>query len=312
MEYTTLGRTGLEASVVGLGCGGPSRIGQKQNRSEADSVHVVREALAAGINILDTAEAYRTEALVGKALREVRREEVIVSTKKIAWGDADLSEAAITQSLEASLKRLGTDYIDIYHMHAVLPDAYPAVRDEVVPVLLDLKKKGKIRFLGITEMFHQDSGHAMLQQALQDDCWDVLMVGFNILNQSARNRVLSQAVEKNIGTLIMFAVRRALSRKERLREVLRDLQDRGLLDAGSVDLDEPLGFLVHERGAQDLTEAAYRYCRHEPGADVVLSGTGNVDHLHANIRSLLREDLPKPDRERLNDLFARVDDISGD
>ncbi len=61
-----------------------------------------------------------------------------------------------------------------------------------------------------------------------------------------------------------------------------------------------------------MTDAAYRYCRHEPGADVILSGTGNVDHLHANIESLLREDLPKPDRIRLETLFARVDDISGD
>lgn len=312
MKYTTLGRTGLKASVVGLGCGGPSRIGQKQDKSEADSIRVVREALDAGINILDTAEAYGTESIVGKALRDVRREDVIVSTKKSTWGDASLSRAAIAQSLEASLKRLGTDYIDIYHVHAVLPKIYPLVRDEVVPCLLDLKKEGKIRFLGITEMFHQDSGHAMLQLALQDDCWDVMMVGFNLLNQSARHRVLSKTLEKNIGTLIMFAVRRALSREDRLRETLRDLEDRGLLDNGTADLTDPLGFLVHERGATNVTDAAYRYCRHEPGVDVVLSGTGNVDHLRANISSLLREDLPKADRARLNDLFARVDDISGD
>ncbi|MDK1021740.1 MAG: aldo/keto reductase [Candidatus Hydrogenedentes bacterium] len=312
MKYTTLGRTGLKVSVVGLGCGGPSRIGQSQKRSEADSLRVVREALGAGINVIDSAEAYGTEAIVGKALREVRREEVIVSTKKSAWGDAALSRAAITQSLEASLKRLGTDYIDIYHVHAVLPKDYPLVRDEVVPCLLDLKREGKIRFLGITEMFHRDSGHAMLQLALEDDCWDVMMAGFNLLNQSARQRVFSRTLEKNIGTLIMFAVRRALSRKERLLETLRDLEDRGLLDRGSADLSDPLGFLVHEGGATNVTDAAYRYCRHEPGVDVVLSGTGDVVHLRENIVSLLREDLPKRDRARLNTLFSRVDDISGD
>ena len=99
MKYTTLGRTGLKASIVGLGCGGPSRIGQKQDKSEADSIRVVREALDAGINILDTAEAYGTESIVGKALRDVRREDVIVSTKKSTWGDASLSRAAIAQSL---------------------------------------------------------------------------------------------------------------------------------------------------------------------------------------------------------------------
>ncbi len=312
MDYRTLGRTGLKASVAGLGCGGPSRIGQSQSNSEADSIRVVREALGAGINLIDSAEAYGTETIVGKALGEVRREDVIVSTKKSTWGDAALSRAAIAQGLEASLKRLGTDYVDIYHLHAVLPDAYPAVRDEVVPILLDLKKEGKIRFLGITEMFHRDSGHAMLQLALQDDCWDVMMAGFSLLNQSARDRVLSQTIEKDIGTLIMFAVRRALSREDRLREVLQDLEDRGLVDQGSVDHPDPLGFLVHEQGATSVTDAAYRYCRHEPGVHVVLSGTGNVDHLRANIISLLREDLPEPDRARLNTLFSRVDDISGD
>jgi aryl-alcohol dehydrogenase-like predicted oxidoreductase len=312
VDYKTLGRTGLRASVVGLGCGGPSKLGTKQDKSEADSIRVVREALGAGINILDAAESYGTEALVGKALRETRREDVILSTKKTAWGDASLSKEAIAESLEASLKRLGTDYIDIYHLHAVLPDRYPTVRDEVVPILLDLKQQGKIRFLGITEMFHLDSGHAMLELALQDDCWDVMMVGFSILNQSARSRVLSQTVKKNIGTLMMFAVRRALSNTLRLHETLRDLQNRGLVDLTKADINDPLGFLVHEGGATSMTDAAYRYCRHEPGADVILSGTGNVDHLHANIESLLREDLPKPDRIRLETLFARVDDISGD
>ncbi len=312
MEYTTLGRTGLKASVVGLGCGGPSRIGQTQKKNEADSVRVVREALSAGINIIDTAEAYGTEAIVGKALREVRRDEVIVSTKKSTWGDGALSRAAVAEGLETSLKRLGTDYVDIYHLHAVLPKDYAFVRDEIVPCLLDLKTEGKIRFLGITEMFHRDSGHEMLQLALEDDCWDVVMTGFNLLNQSARQRVFSKTLEKNIGTLLMFAVRRALSRKERLLEVLGDLEERGLLDHGTADLADPLGFLVHEEGGTNVTDAAYRYCRHEPGADVVLSGTGNVDHLRENIASLLSEDLPKRDRDRLNTLFARVDDISGD
>ena len=69
----------------------------------------------------------------------------------------------------------------------------------------------KLRFIGITEGFNSDSGHDMLQRALQDDVWDVMMVGFNILNQSARERVFPTAMEKNVGILIMFAVRRALS-----------------------------------------------------------------------------------------------------
>jgi aryl-alcohol dehydrogenase-like predicted oxidoreductase len=313
VDYTTLGRTGLKVSVVGLGCGGPSKIGQRQNKSEADSVRVVRSALDAGINIIDTAEVYGTEPLIGKALREVSREDVIIATKKMTPRDnAPLSKEAITQSLEASLQRLGTDYVDIYNLHSVLPTTYPTMRDEVLPTLLELKRQGKIRFVGLTESFETDIGHTMLQQALQDDCWDVMMLGYNLLNQTARDAIFSQAIEKNVGTLIMFAVRRALSSTDRLRDTLRDLRDRGLVDLTNEDLKDPLSFLVHEQGAESVTEAAYRFCRHEPGVDVVFSGTGNVDHLHMNIESLLREDLPRPDRARLNALFARVNDITGD
>jgi L-galactose dehydrogenase len=137
------------------------------------------------------------------------------------------------------------------------------------------------------------------------------MVGFNILNQSARERVLSVTRAKGIGTLNMFAVRRAFSRPDRLKEIVADLVARSVVDAGSVNPDDPVGFLVGEGRAGSVTEAAYRFCRWEPGLDVVLSGTGSVEHLRANARSLDLPDLPARDRARLEAIFARVDDVSG-
>ena len=89
-------------------------------------------------------------------------------------------------SLEASLKRLETDYVDIYSLHGVAADEYDYLTSEIFPSLQQLKTEGKIRFIGITEAFHSDPGHEMLQRALKDDIWDVIMVGINILNQSAR------------------------------------------------------------------------------------------------------------------------------
>ena len=71
MQYTTLGRTGLKVSVAGLGCGGHSRLGQKTGRTEQESIQVVRQALDLGINLIDTAEAYGTESIVGKAIQGV-------------------------------------------------------------------------------------------------------------------------------------------------------------------------------------------------------------------------------------------------
>ena len=84
MEYTTLGRSGLHVSIAGLGCGGHSRLGTKTGKSEQESIAVVRQALDLGINLIDTAEAYGTEAIVGKALQGVPRDQVVIATKKLA------------------------------------------------------------------------------------------------------------------------------------------------------------------------------------------------------------------------------------
>ncbi|HKM69898.1 MAG TPA: aldo/keto reductase, partial [Stellaceae bacterium] len=81
MEYVTLGRTGLRVSVAGLGCGGFSRLGLGSGRSEAEAVGLIRQALDLGVNLFDTAAAYGTEALLGKALKAVPRDQVVIATK---------------------------------------------------------------------------------------------------------------------------------------------------------------------------------------------------------------------------------------
>jgi aryl-alcohol dehydrogenase-like predicted oxidoreductase len=193
----------------------------------------------------------------------------------------------------------------------VILEDYGYLTSEVVPTLQRLREEGKTRFIGITERFNYDPGHAMLQRALQDDVWDVMMVGFNVLNQSARDRVFPEAVEKNVGILNMFAVRLALSRSERLAEVIQELIERKQADPAEIDKDDPLGFLVHEGGAVSLADAAYRFCRYELGTHVILSGTGNPDHLKGNIESFSRPPLPQEDVVRLKHIFRRVDSVSG-
>ena len=188
MEYTTLGRTGLKVSVMGLGCGGFSRIGQATGKTEEESIAIVKHGLNSGINFIDTAEIYQTEKIVGKAIEGFNREDLVLSTKKSTWGNIKTNK--VIKSFEKSLKNLGTDYIDIYHLHGVILKDYDYLYSEVVPILLEIRDQGKIRFLGITERFNPDPHHGMLQRALQDDIWDVMMVGFNILNQSARNLFL--------------------------------------------------------------------------------------------------------------------------
>lgn len=310
MDYVTLGRTGLRVSVLGLGGGGHSRLGKSTGASAEESAAIVRRALELGVNFIDTAEAYGTEQLVGAALRDVPRHEVVLSTKKSPTDHGQPIRAdELAAALDASLARLGTDYVDIYHLHGVRADHYDRATAELVPELMRLREAGKIRFLGITEAFGGDTGHAMLARAVHDPWWDVVMVGFNLLNQSARERVLTETQRRAIGVLCMFAVRDALSQPAKLRETVAALVSQGLVDPSALGDGEPLGFL-HEAAAS-MPEAAYRFCRAEPGIDVVLSGTGNPRHLEENVEAMLRPPLPNAIRQRLIELFARVDSVSG-
>ena len=311
MNYLTLGRTGLHVSEMGIGAGGPSRLGQRDNlRSEAESVDLLLRGLDAGVNFIDTAEAYRTEGIVGAALAQRDRGQIVISTKKRLRNE-NITAADLRAGLHESLRRLRSDYVDIYHLHGLRPEQYDYYRNEIVPVMQDLQQDGKIRFIGVTEHWNGDLGHRMLQRALQDDVWDVVMVGFNLLNQTARQSVLAAAIEKNIGTLIMFALRRALSRPDKLRAALRALIESGEVDAGDIDLDQPLGFLLADSAAASIPDAAYRFCRAEPGAHVILSGTGNPQHLADNLASFARPPLPPAHIARLKRIFRDVISVTG-
>ena len=114
-----------------------------------------------------------------------------------------------------------------------------------------------------------------------------------------------------IGVLNMFAVRRALSQPARLKELCAELVEKGVIAKNAVDLNDPLGFLLGETDAATLPEAAYRFCRHEPGVEVVLTGTGNPDHLKENIAAILKPRLPEPALAKFDALFGQLDCLTG-
>jgi aryl-alcohol dehydrogenase-like predicted oxidoreductase len=209
------------------------------------------------------------------------------------------------------LKLIGTDYVDIYHLHGVEPKDYAFAKNRLMPVMRRLKEQGKIRFIGVTEGFVPDPSHTMLQESLNESMWDVVMVGFSLLNPSARKTIFPITQKTGVGMLNMFAVRRALSQPGRLKEVCAELVEKGTLDKNSLDANDPLGFLLKETDAATLPEAAYRFCRHENGVDVVLTGTGNADHLKENIGAILKPPLPKAALEKLDELFGRLDNLTG-
>ena len=312
MDYQLLGATGATVSAIGVGGGGPSQLGMR-NGAEDDAVRVIRAALDHGVNFIDTAEAYRTEAAVGRAIAGVARQTLVISTKISHWEELD--EAGVVAQVDERLAALGTDYLDICHFHAVTADKYDHVVTHLLPGLLKAREAGKVRFTGITEMFNRDPGHECLARAVADGNWDVLMVGYNIINQSARDRVFTEALRRGVGILDMFAVRLALSRAERLVEVVGDLVESGVITEDAVEqaggtMDDPLGWVVNESDADTLVEAAYRFVRHEEAVHVTLSGTGSVDHMIDNIETIQKPPLDNVVVERLRTLFAGVDSVS--
>jgi aryl-alcohol dehydrogenase-like predicted oxidoreductase len=307
MHYTTLGRTGLKVSVAGLGTGGFSRLGLKTGLTEDQSAGLIHEAVALGVNFIDTAPSYGTEGVVGKALKTIPRNEVVVATKaQIGRNGNFLPAARVVESLDNSLRAMGIEYVDVFNLHGIEPQEYEYAINTIAPALDDEKRKGKIRHIGITENPITDHTNAMLDQAKRDDVWEVYMVGFHMLHQGARKNVFPITRAKGVGTLLMFAVRSIFADPPRIARELRALAEKGLVDKSLAETDDPLGFLVHEGGAASITEAAYRYVRHEPGVDVVLFGTGNVEHLRANIAAINQPPLPQNDLERLNALFGHL------
>lgn len=313
MDTTTLGRTGLKVSVAGLGCGGNSRIGVGRGLPKAESVRLVRTALDLGVNFIDTAEAYGTEEIVGEAIAAVDRAAVVVSTKAHAVENGVLlTGAEYAARIDAGLKRLGTDYVDVFHVHGVLPDHYERVREEIVPVLLAARDAGKIGHLGITERPPRDPDARMLQRAVHDPEWEVIMLAYHMMNQRPADTILPVTRAKGIGTLAMFAVRNIFSKPERLRTTLADLAAQGSIPADVAEAAEPLDFLWRKGGARSLTDAAYRFVRHTAGIDVVLFGTGRIEHLEANVAAIDAPPLPEETVATLRRLFGSLGGIGLD
>jgi aryl-alcohol dehydrogenase-like predicted oxidoreductase len=309
MHYTTLGKTGLKVSVAGLGCGGNSRVGLGTGLSASQAVALVREALDLGVNFLDTAAAYGTEEVVGKAVKGRPRDAIVISTKSHInrnFGPEPMSAGEVVANLDTSLKRLDTDYIDVFNLHGLSVRGYERAMLEIVPVLLREKEKGKFRHLGVTESGARDPEHRMLLGAADEPRWAVFMLAFHMLHQNARHALLPKTREKAVGTLCMFAVRNIFSKEGVLQRTIAALAAEGRLPPALAASDQPLGFLVHEGGASSLTDAAYRFARHQEGIDIVLFGTGNVAHLRSNIASILRPPLPEEDVRRLHELFGSL------
>ena len=215
-------------------------------------------------------------------------------------GDEDrLDVAAVRRLIEESFTELQTDVIDVFHIQGVNNEDYDYAIGEILPELARLRDAGSIRFLAVSERNAADPEHVMLERAIADDVFDVILVGFNFFNPSARKSIVPTAEAHDLGITLMCAVDSAMLRPEKAREVFARLVAEGAVAPGDVDLEHPLDFLTEDGVASSIIEAAYRYACHESGAHVILTGTGNIEHLRQNVDAINAGPLPDATLARL-------------
>lgn len=314
MNYRPLGNTGLRTPIMGMGTGGgPDPLGQASGIPERDIHRLLHRAFDLGITYFDTSPGYMdSEVILGKALRALPREDVVVSTK-IPLAAAPpgepiqvMTEKDITSAVDQSLRRLGMEYVDIMLIAVSDSRYFETVVQEQLPVLRKLVEAGKIRHLGSSELSRSDGTHEWLQKLLPTGLLEVAMVAHNMINQSAQKAVFPCCLEKNIGVMNVFTVRKVFGQPGRLTEVLKDLIQRGLVDPEAVNVEQPLEFLLEEENADSLIECAYRYAAYTPGVTTVLNGANSIPWLEENCANILKGPLSEKSRDRLKALFGQV------
>jgi aryl-alcohol dehydrogenase (NADP+) len=211
MEYVKLGSSGLDVSRLGLGCmsfGEPGRGADSWTLAEPASLKLMHAALDAGINLLDTANVYSaggSEEIVGTLLRQRRdRDALVVATKvngpmRPGPNAAGLSRKAINAEVEQSLRRLGTDHIDLYQIHRFDPRT-PV--EETLSTLHDLVTAGKVRYLGASSMYAWQ--FAKLQHTAMAHGWHPFVAmqdHYNLLNREEEREMLPLCADLGVGVL---------------------------------------------------------------------------------------------------------------
>lgn len=216
MDYVKLGRTGLDVSRLCLGCmtyGVPDRGAHPWTLPEDESRPLIRKAVEAGINFFDTANSYSdgtSEEIVGRALRDfTQRDEIVLATKiyfPLAFDPstkrpnaAGLSRKAIFQGIDASLKRLGTDYIDLYQIHRW---DYATPIEETMEALHDVVKAGKARYIGASSMFAWQFAKAL--HVAEKNGWTrfvTMQNHLNLLYREEEREMLPLCRDEGIGVI---------------------------------------------------------------------------------------------------------------
>ncbi|MFJ0888297.1 aldo/keto reductase, partial [Bordetella bronchiseptica] len=294
MEYVRLGSTGLKVSRLCLGCmtyGEPARGNHAWTLDETQSRPFFRQALDAGINFFDTANSYSdgtSEEFLGRALREyVPRDEVVVATKvffplRKEPNSGGLSRKAIMREIDASLRRLGTDYVDLYQIHRW---DYDTPIEETLQALHDVVKAGKARYIGASSMHAWQFAKALyLADRHGWTRFSTMQNHYNLLYREEEREMLKLCRAEGVGVLPWSPLARGRltrdwaegSARADTDDVLKRLYsateqaDRGVIDA--------VGEVAAQRGVS-RAQVAMAWLLRQPAVTAPIVGASKPRHL---------------------------------
>jgi aryl-alcohol dehydrogenase-like predicted oxidoreductase len=282
MQYRTLGRTGIKVSPYALGA---MMFATAMGNAPEESVRIIHKALDAGINFVDTADAYAdSEAVVGRALQG-RRDSVVLATKVGRPVDDDPSHRGasrrwIMQAVEGSLRRLQTDYIDLYQLHRPDPDTDI---EETLSALTDLVRSGKVRAIGTSGMPAADIVEAQwVAERRGLERFHTEQPPYSILNRGIESDVLPAAQRHGMTAVVWGPLGQGMLtgrvRKGEPTDLRRAEFSRHLSDERRIDVVERLVPLAAEAGLP-MTHLAMAFTVAHPGVTSALLGPRTMEHL---------------------------------
>ena len=325
MDYRTLGRTGLRVGVLGFGCGNVG--GLLIRGTPAERERAVARALELGVNYFDTAPLYgdgQSETNLGQVLRTLKPTLYVGTKFRVPDVAAADLPAAVVSSLEASLKRLGTDRVGLLQCHNLVTRerngrgvSVKDMRDAIVPTLVRLVEQGKIGFYGMTALGETAALHEVLDAAMVQTA----QVCFNLLNPSAARalppgfpaqdfgRLLEHAAKSRVGAIVIRVLAAgALSGTEARHPIAVPTVDPiGSAPEYAVDVSRArlLEALVKEGHASSLVEASLRFALTSPAVSTVLLGYSSLEHLEYAAAAVAKGPLSDAALTRLSQLWAQ-------
>jgi aryl-alcohol dehydrogenase-like predicted oxidoreductase len=314
MHYRTLGRTGISVSEL---CLGAMMFGAAGNPDHDDSIRITHRALDTGINFIDTADVYsggESEEIVGKALAGGRRDDVVLATKVGLPFDDDpnhrgVSRRWIMQAVENSLRRLGTDWIDLYQIHRLDPTAEI---DETLGVLSDLQAQGKIRVFGASTV--PASGIVEAQWAAERrgrERFRTEQSPYNLLTREIESDVLPTAARYGMGVLTYsplamgwltgrYRVGREAPVSGRAQRFPGRFDPTLAANQRKLEAADRLAVLADDAGLT-LIEMAIAFVIRHPAVTSAIIGPRTMEHLDSQ--------LPAADVELSTELLDSIDEI---